>query len=150
MRSPRALAIGLVLLAIAFMSAMDAAAKTANAALPVLFVVFMRYVNGDLAVPGPSTPCSCGRSLPRIAEVSGRVLDVIRTGDVVDVLAAAQAGDDTQPRLLAAGAVVVLVSAAAKAPGAGGDRVVLVALPRAAATAVAAASLVQAITLTIH
>ena len=42
---------------------------------------FMRYVNGDLAVPGPSTPCSCGRSLPRIAEVSGRVLDVIRTAD---------------------------------------------------------------------
>ena len=41
MRSPRALAIGLVLLAIAFMSAMDAAAKTANAALPVLFVVIL-------------------------------------------------------------------------------------------------------------
>lgn len=49
MRSPRALAIGLVLLAIAFMSAMDAAAKTANAALPVLFVVFMRYVNGFIS-----------------------------------------------------------------------------------------------------
>lgn len=78
------------------------------------------------------------------------VLDVIRTGDVVDVLGAAQAGEDAQPRLLAAGAIVVLVSAATKTPGVGGDRVVLVALPRAAATAVAGASLVQSVTLTLH
>lgn len=78
------------------------------------------------------------------------VLDVIRTGDVVDVLGAAQAGSDARPRLLAAGAIVVLVSAAAKTPGARADRVVLVALPRAAATAVAGASLTESITLTIH
>lgn len=78
------------------------------------------------------------------------VLDVIRTGDVVDVLGAPQAGSDARPRLLAAGAIVVLVSAAAKTPGARADRVVLVALPRAAATAVAGASLTESITLTIH
>ncbi len=79
------------------------------------------------------------------------VLDVIRTGDVVDVLGAAQTGEGDQPRLLAAGAIVVLVSAAAHhPPGAGGDRVVLVALPRAAATTVAGASLVQSVTLTLH
>lgn len=78
------------------------------------------------------------------------VLDVIRTGDVVDVLGAAQTGGDAPPRLIAAGAVVVLVSAAAKASGARPDRVVLVALPRGAATALAGASLTESITLTIH
>lgn len=84
----------------------------------------------------------------RLADTA--VLDVIRTGDVVDVLGVNQADSDAQPRLLATGAIVVLVSAAAKAPGAGADRVVLVALPRTAATTVAGASLVQSVTLTIH
>jgi hypothetical protein len=46
---------------------------------------------------------------------------------------------------LAVGAVVVLVSAAA-----GDGRVVLVALPAAAAHTLAAATLVQEVTLTIH
>ena len=76
------------------------------------------------------------------------VLDVIRPGDVVDVLGAPAADTAAQPRMLAAAAVVVLVSAAAA--GHGNDRVVLVALPAAAATAVAGASLVQTVTLTIH
>lgn len=78
------------------------------------------------------------------------VLDVIRPGDVVDVLGASVADTHDRPRMLAAAAVVVLVSATPKALGAGGERVVLVALPAAAATAVAAASLVQSVTLTIH
>lgn len=76
------------------------------------------------------------------------VLDVIRPGDVVDVLGAPAAEAQARPRMLAAGAVVVLVSAAAT--GHGADRVVLVALPGAAATAVAGASLVQTVTLTLH
>ena len=76
------------------------------------------------------------------------VLDVIRPGDVVDVLGAPATEAEARPRMLASAAVVVLVSAAAA--GHGDDRVVLVALPTAAATAVAGASLVQTLTLTIH
>lgn len=73
------------------------------------------------------------------------VLDLIRPGDVVDVLGAPSADSAARPRLLAAGAVVVLVSGAA-----GEGRVVLVALPAAAAHTLAAATLVQEVTLTIH
>jgi Flp pilus assembly protein CpaB len=73
------------------------------------------------------------------------VLDLIRPGDVVDVLGAPSADSTARPRLLAVGAVVVLVSAAA-----GDGRVVLVALPAAAAHTLAAATLVQEVTLTIH
>ena len=78
------------------------------------------------------------------------VLDLIRTGDVVDVLGAPSGDNDAAPRLLAANAIVVLVSAKQKAAGAGNDRVVLVALPGAAANALAGATLVQTVTLTIH
>lgn len=76
------------------------------------------------------------------------VLDVIRPGDVVDVLGAPATEAEATPRMLASAAVVVLVSAVAA--GRGDDRVVLVALPAGAATAVAGASLVQTLTLTIH
>ena len=77
------------------------------------------------------------------------VLDVVRPGDVVDVLGATAADPQARPRMLAAGAVVVTVCGAAKNSGPG-DRVVLVALPAAAATALAGASLVQTVTLTLH
>jgi len=39
---------------------------------------FVRYVNGDLAVPD-DTDCTCGRGLPRLKRVEGRKLDAIRT-----------------------------------------------------------------------
>lgn len=78
------------------------------------------------------------------------VPDLIRPGDVVDVLGAPDADADARPRVLATDAVVVLVSGAARGPVGGAERVVLVALPAAAAHALAAASLVQAVTLTIH
>lgn len=78
------------------------------------------------------------------------VLDLIRPGDVVDVLGAPPADADAQPRVVASNAVVVLVSAASKAPGTGAERVVLVALPAPAANALAGATLVQTVTLTIH
>ncbi|MGB3482477.1 MAG: SAF domain-containing protein [Mycobacterium sp.] len=78
------------------------------------------------------------------------VLDVIREGDVVDIVAAPQSSTDSHAaaRVVAADAVVVLVSA--DPGGLGGDRVVLVALPVTAATAVAAATLSHAVTLTLH
>ena len=78
------------------------------------------------------------------------VLDLIRPGDVVDVLGAVSAETDAEPRVVAANAIVVLVSAKPKSAGAGDDRVVLVALPTTAATALAGATLVQTVTLTIH
>ncbi|WP_179475455.1 SAF domain-containing protein [Mycolicibacterium vinylchloridicum] len=78
------------------------------------------------------------------------VLDLIRPGDVVDVMGAADAHTDAQPTLVASDAVVVLVSPKQKAAGAGDDRVVLIALPATAAHSLAAATLVQTVTLTIH
>jgi Flp pilus assembly protein CpaB len=76
------------------------------------------------------------------------LLDLVRAGDVVDVLAAAD--DDVDPRVVATDAIVVLVSEKPKGPGAGSDRVVLVALPAHAANDVAGATLMQAVTLTFH
>ena len=77
------------------------------------------------------------------------VLDLIRSGDVVDVLGAQAAGTDAEPRVVARDAIVVLVSAKPKNAGPGNDRVVLVALPAGAAHALAGATLVQTVTLTI-
>src|SRR4051812_1641159 len=76
------------------------------------------------------------------------LLDLVRPGDVVDVLAAAD--DDVDPRVVATDAVVVLVSEKQKGPGAGGERVLLVALPAHAANDVAGATLMQTVTLTFH
>jgi Flp pilus assembly protein CpaB len=76
------------------------------------------------------------------------LMDLVQTGDVVDVLAAAD--DDEEPRVVATDAVVVLVSEKQKGPGGGGDRVVLVALPAHAANDVAGATLMQTVTLTFH
>jgi Flp pilus assembly protein CpaB len=82
------------------------------------------------------------------------LVDLVRPGDVVDVLAASDTGPGTdsnaRPRVVATGAIVVLVSAKQKTPATGNDRVVLVALPAGAANAVAAAALLQTITFTLH
>jgi Flp pilus assembly protein CpaB len=88
----------------------------------------------------------------RLADAA--LLDLIRPGDVVDVLAADSSTPGgavgEQPRVVATDAVVVLVSAELASPGRGGDRVVLVALPARTANEVAGASLTQAVTLTLH
>ncbi|MEU0494701.1 SAF domain-containing protein [Mycobacterium sp. NPDC006124] len=79
------------------------------------------------------------------------LLELVRTGDVVDVLAVAESADGTgaqRSRVVAANAVVVLVSSATKDRSR--DGVVLVALPVHEANEVAGASLSQAITLTFH
>lgn len=78
------------------------------------------------------------------------VLDLLRPGDIVDIVAAA-ADAGAQARVVATGGVVVLVSAEATGlVGGSGSRVVLVALPTAAARAVAAAALVDAVGVTLH
>lgn len=41
----------------------------------------LRYVNGDVVTEGPRESCACGRGLPRLARVDGRVLDAIRSLD---------------------------------------------------------------------
>lgn len=80
------------------------------------------------------------------------LVELIRPGDVVDVLAAgsADAGPDTPPEVIATEAVVALVSADMAGPAGSSGRVVLVALPRQAANAVAGAALTRQITVTFH
>ena len=78
------------------------------------------------------------------------LLDLVRPGDVVDILAAASGDTEADPEVVATEAVVVLVSAQQGGQSTGNDRVVLVALPAGAANAVAGATLVQTVTLTMH
>lgn len=42
---------------------------------------FLRYLNGDLALAHAGGACACGRTLPRLAKVVGRKLDMIRSVD---------------------------------------------------------------------
>jgi len=76
------------------------------------------------------------------------LLDLVRTGDVVDVLAVSDDAGEQRSRVVATNAIVVLVSSTSKDRGR--DGVVLVALPVHEANDVAGASLTQAITLTFH
>lgn len=80
------------------------------------------------------------------------LVDLIRPGDIVDVLAAGstEAGPDTATQVIATEAVVALVSADATGPPGSAGRVVLVTLPRQAANAVAGAALTRQITVTFH
>jgi Flp pilus assembly protein CpaB len=82
------------------------------------------------------------------------LIDLVRAGDVVDVLAApptdSQPGTPAVSKVVATDAVVVLVSPKQKAQAGDGDRVVLVALPARVANTVAGSVLGQAVTLTLH
>ena len=50
---------------------------------------FIRYANGDIATAGPSRRCSCGRTLPRIQSIQGRISETLRdaNGSAVSGLA---------------------------------------------------------------
>ena len=78
------------------------------------------------------------------------LIDLVRVGDVVDVLAAPATETHPVSRVLATDAVVVLVSAKQKAQATDADRVVLVALPARVANAVAGSALGQTVTLTLR
>jgi Flp pilus assembly protein CpaB len=78
------------------------------------------------------------------------LIDLVRAGDVVDVIAASEGSAAPNPHVVATDAVVVLISAKQKAQGATNDRLVLIALPAASANAVAGAALLQTVTLTLH
>jgi len=82
--------------------------------------------------------------------VDGALADLVRPGDVVDIIAASETNSAAAARVVATNAIVVLVSAKQKAQAATSERVVLVALPAAAANAVAGAALTQTVTLTLH
>lgn len=112
----------------------------------------------DVRVLGPRLAESVAGPDARIVPLplaDSALLDLVRPGDVVDVLAAgsdagAPDSDNARPQLVATDAVVVVVSEKPKGAGNGSDRVVLVALPAHAANDVAAAALVQTVTLTFH
>jgi Flp pilus assembly protein CpaB len=78
------------------------------------------------------------------------LIDLVRPGDVVDVVAAAEGDAQATPHVVATDAIVVSVSAKPKAQSPSNDRVVLVALPAASANAVAGAALVATVTLSLH
>ena len=82
------------------------------------------------------------------------LIDLIRVGDVVDVLTApatdSRADGQQVTKVLATDAVVVLVSAKGKLRDAESERVILVALPARVANTVAGSALGQAVTLTLH
>jgi Flp pilus assembly protein CpaB len=82
------------------------------------------------------------------------LIDLVRVGDVVDVLAApatdSQGITQAVTKVVATDAVVVLVSAKQKVQAADSDRVVLVALPARVANTVAGSVLGQEVTLTLH
>jgi Flp pilus assembly protein CpaB len=99
-----------------------------------------------------STAGSDARIVP-VHPVDSALADLVRPGDVVDVVAASETSSQsnpTVPSVIATDAIVVLVSAKQKAQAATSDRVVLVALPAASANAVAGAALVQTVTFTLH
>jgi Flp pilus assembly protein CpaB len=111
----------------------------------------------DVRLLGPRLAESAAGSDARIVPLhltDSALLDLLRAGDVVDVLASGPpngtAGIESAPHVVATDAVVVLVSAkpAQRAPG--NDRVVLVALPAATAHRVAGVALVETVTLTFH
>jgi Flp pilus assembly protein CpaB len=109
----------------------------------------------DVRVLGPRLAESVAGPDARIVPLplaDSALLDLVRPGDVVDVVAAGPEGGDAdaRPQLLATDAVVVVVSEKPKGAGTGSDRVVLVALPAHAANDVAAAALLQRVTLTFH
>ena len=77
------------------------------------------------------------------------LLDLIRPGDVVDVLAAARTTTPTRGWWPPTPSWC-WCRRSRRAAGAGGDRVVLVALPAHAANDVAGATLMQTVTVTFH
>src|SRR6476646_984514 len=106
----------------------------------------------DVRVLGPRLAESVAGPDARIVPLplaDSALLDLVRPGDVVDVLAAGAAaiGADARPQVVATDAVVVLVSEEPKSAGGGSDRVVLVAVGAHAANDVAAATLLQTVTL---
>jgi flagella basal body P-ring formation protein FlgA len=115
----------------------------------------VRLLGSRLAEAALGSKAGPGARIVPLHLADGALIDLVRVGDVVDVLAAPATGSPESahaaaPKVVATDAVVVLVSAKEKLQVADGDRVVLVALPARVANTVAGSALGQAVTLTLH
>ncbi len=114
----------------------------------------VRLLGSRLAEAAIGSKAGPGARIVPLRLADGALLDLVRVGDVVDVLAApttdSPATGQPAAKVVATDAVVVLVSAGRKAQATEADRVVLVALPARVANAVAGSTLGQAVTLTLH
>jgi len=114
----------------------------------------VRLLGSRLAEAAIGSKAGPGARIVPLHLTDGALIDLVRVGDVVDVLAAP--ANETQPaaqsvsRVVATDAVVVLVSAKPKVQADDSDRVVLVALPARVANTVAGRTLGQTVTLTLH
>lgn len=111
----------------------------------------------DVRLLGPRLAKAAAGADARIVPLhlaDSAVLELVRVGDVVDVLASGppNSSPDTgsAPHVVATDAMVVLVSPKPAQRGPGNERVVLVALPAATAHRVAGVALVETVTLTFH
>jgi hypothetical protein len=114
----------------------------------------VRVLGSRLAEAAIGSKAGPGARIVPLHLADGALIDLVRVGDVVDVLAAPATGSPetghASPKVVATDAVVVLVSAKEKLHAADSNRVVLVALPARVANTVAGSALGQAVTLTLH
>jgi len=109
----------------------------------------------DVRLLGPRLATSAAGPNARIVPLhlaDSALLEMLRAGDVVDVLAAGPPNSSAEPspHVVATDAVVVLVSPKPAQRGPGNERVVLVALPAATAHNVAGVALAETVTLTFR
>lgn len=114
----------------------------------------VRLLGSRLAEAAIASKAGPGARIVPLRLADSALIDLVRVGDVVDVLAAPATGSpetpQAVPKVVATDAVVVLVSAKPKVQAGDGDRVVLVALPARVANSVAGSALGQVVTLTLH
>lgn len=114
----------------------------------------VRLLGSRLAEAAIGLKAGPGARIVPLHLADSALFDLVRVGDVVDVLAApatdTATGIQAVTKVVATDAVVVLVSAKQKVQAADSDRVVLVALPARVANTVAGSALGQAVTLTLH
>ncbi|WP_445163753.1 SAF domain-containing protein [Mycobacterium sp. Dal123C01] len=114
----------------------------------------VRLLGSRLAEAAIGSKAGPGARIVPLHLADNALIDLVRAGDVVDVLAApptdSQPGTQAVSKVVATDAVVVLVSPKQKPQAGDGDRVVLVALPARVANTVAGSVLGQAVTLTLH
>lgn len=114
----------------------------------------VRLLGSRLAEAALGPKAGPGARIVPLHLADSALTDLVRVGDVVDVLAApatdSQATEQAVSRVVATDAVVVLVSARQKVQASDGDRVVLVALPARVANTVAGSALGQTVTFVLH